>query len=262
MSSPFWVRITERTADGLASSSEPFHTFGPGPYALVAPHDDDFVLGAGLLASAAAVCGISVQIAVATDGALGYVQPGERAGLPDVRQRELRAACGALGLPDDCLHFLNFPDGSLVLHQGCRGPDEPDTLGQRLVTWLRAMQPSTVFVCTPGDVHPDHRVAALETEIACVWAASRIWLDRGDPCQELRLWHYAVYAPFEGAPEAQLETSEAALERKLAALRCFKSQGVIDPMLSRLAQGGPREYFKRARKLQYRPDEYASLFEA
>lgn len=233
---------------------------GGGTWLLIAPHDDDFILGAGLLLVAAQAQGIAVHVAVATDGSLGYARPEERAGLVATRERELALACQQLGLPAARLHRLNFPDGSLVAHQGCRGPDQPDALAQRLVTLLRAVQPRSVFVCSPEDVHPDHRVCAMESEIACVWAASQIWLERGAPIAEPERFHYAVYAPFSGPPDFQVQLDPGALGLKLGALRCFESQGVIEPMIERLKQAGPYEYFQRARALQYRPERYAPLF--
>jgi LmbE family N-acetylglucosaminyl deacetylase len=260
MSSPFRLRVRQRDAHGseevaLATA------LGAGPWLLLAPHDDDFILGAGLLVLAGHAAGVEVHVAVATDGSLGYARPEQRAALVPTRARELRQAAQQLGLSVERLHCLGFRDGSLIVEQGCREPGQPDTLAQRLVTLLRAIRPSSVFVCSPEDVHPDHRVCASESEIACVWAASSIWLERGEPIATPQRFHYAVYAPFVGAPELQLRADGAALARKLAALRCFESQGVIEPMTERLTQAGSYEYFQRARELHYTPEQYARSFE-
>jgi LmbE family N-acetylglucosaminyl deacetylase len=260
MKHPFLVRVRD-PATGVASASDLPNALGAGPWLVVVPHDDDLVLGMGLLAAAAARTGIALHVAVATDGALGYVRPEERANLGALRAQELRDACALLGIRSEHVHALGFPDGSLVAHQGCRAADQPDTFAQRLVTLLRFVRPQCVFVCTPDDVHPDHRVSAQESEIACVWAGSKIWLERGEPCPEPRRFHYAVYAPFNGPPEVELEVDEAMFEQKLAALRAFASQGVIEPMIERLREAGPYEYFKRARALAYDPRQYRGLFD-
>jgi LmbE family N-acetylglucosaminyl deacetylase len=260
MDTQFRVRMRSRQPSQPSAESTLSAALGAGPWLLLAPHDDDFILGAGLAVAAALVQGIDVHVAVATDGSLGYVRPEEQGGLVATRERELSAAAAQLGLPAPNLHRLNFPDGSLIAHQGCRGADQPDSLGQRLVTLLRALRPSSVFVCTPEDVHPDHRVCASECEIACVWAASQIWLERGAPIAEPQRFHYAVYAAFMGAPDVQVAADPAALELKLGALRCFESQGVIEPMIERLRQAGPYEYFQHARSLRYEPEQYAELF--
>lgn len=252
-----------RRADG--STAKPASAlkdlFGSGPWLVVVPHDDDLVLGMGLTVCAAAREGIEVHVAVATDGSLGYVKPEERSALVATRARELDAACETLGISGARVHHLGLPDGSLVMHQGCRPEGEPPTLSQRLVELMRGVAPSHVFVCTPTDIHPDHRVAASETEIACFWAASRIWLDLGEPIAEPMRWHYAVYCPFEGAPDLEVAADAALLDAKLSALGCFKSQGVIDPMVARLRADGPFEYLKRASFEPYRPRTYRGLFE-
>jgi LmbE family N-acetylglucosaminyl deacetylase len=259
MNHPFWVRVRESSEGAIRESALPL-ALGAGPWLVIIPHDDDLVLGMGLMVAAAVASGIEVHVAVATDGSLGYVRPEERALLVETRARELSAACAVLGVRPVHVHTLGFADGSLIAQQGCRGPDHPDTFAQRLVTLLRAVCPSSVFVCTPDDVHPDHRACAQESEIACVWAASKIWLERGEPCPEPARFHYAVYAPFSASPEIQLEVSAPIFEQKLEALRCFASQGVIDPMIARLTQAGPFEYFKRARALTYDPSVYRALF--
>ena len=260
MSSQFRLRARHAAGRG-AHDVELATALGPGPWLLLAPHDDDFILGAGLLLLAAHAAGVEVHVAVVTDGSLGYGRPAQRAALVSTRERELSRAAEQLGLAAPRLHRLSFRDGSLIVEQGCRGADQPDTLGQRLVSLLRAIRPSSVFVCTPEDVHPDHRVCASESEIACVWAASSIWLERGEPIASPQRFHYAVYAPFSGVPELQLAADGIALEQKLAALRCFESQGVIEPMIERLKQAGPYEYFQRARSLEYLPEQYAAWFE-
>jgi N-acetylglucosamine malate deacetylase 1 len=259
MNHPFWVRVREPAGDTV-KALDLSGALGIGPWLVIIPHDDDLVLGLGLLAAVAVQSGLEIHVAVATDGSLGYVRPEERNALVETRARELRAACAVLGLSAARVHALGFPDGSLIAHQGCRAADQPDTFAQRLVTLLRALRPGTVFTCTPDDVHPDHRVVAKESEIACVWASSRIWLERGEPCSEPARFHYAVYAPFDAPPEVELEVSAAIFEQKLAALRCFASQGVIDPMIERLSAAGPFEYFKRARELTYDPRAYRALF--
>ena len=259
MNHPFWVRLRDEST-GRSQQANLSESLGVGPWLVVVPHDDDLVLGMGLTVALAVAQGIDVQVAVATDGSLGYVRPEERAVLVETRAAELRKACAALGVPESSIHALGFPDGSLVAHQGCRGANQADTFAQRLVTLLRAVRPSTLFVCTPDDVHPDHRVCAQESEIASVWASSRIWLERGEPCTEPARFHYAVYAPFQGPPEIQIESVEAVFARKVAALRAFESQGVIEPMIASLTQAGPFEYFKRARELSYDPRTYRELF--
>ncbi len=172
------VRVATRETDGsLRDPGKLTAALGPGPWLVVSPHDDDLVLGLGLTIAAAAAQGIEVHVAVVTDGSMGYVELHEQATLAETRARELEASVRVLGVDPARVHQLGFHDGSLGAAQGCRPPGEPAALGQRLVQILRAVRPSSVFVCTPRDLHPDHRVTASETEMACTWASSRIWLE-------------------------------------------------------------------------------------
>jgi LmbE family N-acetylglucosaminyl deacetylase/fructoselysine-6-P-deglycase FrlB-like protein len=256
------VRVTTRGSDGsLNAPGRLAVALGPGPWLVVAPHDDDAVLGMGLTIAAAAAEGIAVHVAVVTDGSMGYVELHEQATLAETRARELEAALRVLGLDASRVHALGFRDGSLGAAQGCRPPGEPPALGQRLVALMRALRPSTVFVCTPRDIHPDHRVTASETEMACLWAASRIWLELGAPISAPAVFHYAVYCAFERAPELEIAGTPALLDRKLAALAAFASQGFIDPMVARIRADGPHEYLARAAEQPYRPRSYRALFE-
>jgi LmbE family N-acetylglucosaminyl deacetylase len=254
-------QISLRAPDGsLTVSESAAQLFGAGPWLVVSPHDDDIVLGLGLTAALAQKQKIPVHVAVATDGALGYVELKDRAGLVETRRRELVLSMRELGLPEEQVHRCELPDGSLIAHQGCRGPGEPRTLAQHLVYLLRKIRPSTLFVCTPRDVHPDHRAAASETAMAAVWASSRIWLELGEPIAPPACFEYAVYCAFEGAPEIEVRVSDAELEQKLRALRAFASQGVIDDMVARLSADGPYEYVRRVPFEPYRPSLYRGLF--
>src|SRR3954463_16211798 len=72
---------------------------------VVAPHPDDESLGCGGTIARKAARGTPGTGVLATDG-------GDATG----RRAEARAAVGALGLSDDDLVFLGFPDGELVEH--------------------------------------------------------------------------------------------------------------------------------------------------
>jgi LmbE family N-acetylglucosaminyl deacetylase len=247
----------DRSATRVVSATQ---AFGAGPWLVVVPHDDDLVLGMGLLLGAAAGH-VEVHVAIATDGAMGYARVEDRSDIVAVRRHELERAAAALGIAAERIHWLGFADGVLALHQGCRPPGEPPGLGQSIAGLIREVRASTVFACAPSDTHPDHRITTSEVDIAVFWASSRIWLELGEPVALPSRWDYAVYCAFDGAPDAELRGDHALLERKLAALACFESQGVIDPMVEELRRAGPVEYFRRAGRSPYQPGEYRALFE-
>ena len=79
MSTHVPVQIRERGGRDTQLAS----AFGAGPWLLIAPHDDDFILGAGLLVLAAQAQGLPLHVAVATD------DPGHAAPIGDEARRLL-----------------------------------------------------------------------------------------------------------------------------------------------------------------------------
>lgn len=76
---------------------------------VIAPHpDDEILLAAGVLRRAVEA-GQRAAVLVLTNGDLGCERDGE------VRQAETVAALEALGLTEDDVHFLGYPDGHLAL---------------------------------------------------------------------------------------------------------------------------------------------------
>lgn len=234
---------------------------GPSPWLVVVPHDDDLVLGSGMLLSLAADAGIEVHVAVCTDGRLGYADPADRASIGAVRRAELEAAMGVLGLDAGRAHYLGFADGSLAQQVGARPQPHPPGLGQALAALIRTIAPGVVFACHERDVHPDHRAVAVEAAIACFWASSDIWRDLGQPVALPEHWLYGVYVGFDGPPDLRLRASDAALDRKLEALAQFQSQTVIEAMVTKTRNDGPEEFFQRAPRPNHGPAAYARHFD-
>jgi len=246
--------------DSSTALDQAASTLGPGPWLVIAPHDDDAILGMGLAIRAATLAGMEVHIAVVTDGRMGWNDPAERDTLVAVRAAELQAACRVIGVPDERLHHLGFPDGSLHLHQGCRPDADGGGLGRALTRVFRTVRPGAIFCATAADLHPDHRYTASETAMAAAWASGPIWQELGKPITAPRMWHYAVYCEFPQAPDCQIVGAPAHLSAKLSALACFVSQPFIDAMVAAVRANGAVEYLREVTVLPYRPSAYAALF--
>lgn len=101
---------------------------GPEKWLLIAPHDDDILIGGGLLLQEAVLHGRRIKLLITTDGSQGYCFPGDRDRIAEVRRRETLEAYGLLGIPESDIQWLDFPDGGLALWQGRRaaGPGRAD----------------------------------------------------------------------------------------------------------------------------------------
>jgi LmbE family N-acetylglucosaminyl deacetylase len=239
---------------------------------LISPHDDDALVGAGLLILAAAAAGLPTDLAVVTDGAMGYCRLEQRETIRHIRREETFAAYASLGLEASRIHWLGLPDGDLPHWQGRRFVGEDarvpgaycgaSGLQNAFCYLLRRVRPTHVVLPTAADLHPDHRVTHSELMISCFHAGGAIWPELGEPLEAVPAIHeMAVYCNFPSPPQLQLRADLAALERKLAALACFASQEQIGELIEAVRRGGPVEYFRRAEYSLYDPAEYEGLFE-
>ena len=113
-----------------------------------APHPDDETLGCGGMILRKNQVGARVQIVFMTDGSqshAGFLAPSE---LAQLRQVEARAAGKALGVDEDDLFFLGFPDGELKKHQAAARV--------RVAAILEATHPAEIFIPYHSDSTSDH----------------------------------------------------------------------------------------------------------
>ena len=136
---------------------------------VVNAHPDDSDFGASGTISQWVKQGIHVSYVLCTNGDQGgEASSYSREEMPQVRQREQRAACAALGISD--VTFLNYVDGHL----------EPTLqLRKDIVRQIRRVQPDRIVCQSPernweriGASHPDH-LAAGEATIQAVYPDAR-----------------------------------------------------------------------------------------
>ncbi len=155
-------------------------------WVVIAPHlDDETLIASGVLARAVEA-GESVAVVVMTNGDFDCVHDGL------VREGESVVGLAALGVPEDRVFFLGYPDGGLsrlgreplpskriedghcttgTTTYGARGHGKRDVHGARfgkhavythdavvsdLATLLGELRPENVVVTHPSDTHPDH----------------------------------------------------------------------------------------------------------
>jgi LmbE family N-acetylglucosaminyl deacetylase len=172
---------------------------------VLAPHQDDEVLGCGGLLAQLAAAGGAVRVLFLTDGGGGAETIEDREAYRRRRREESGAACEILGLAG-CDH-LGLPDGALEHHL-----DEAVEGMRRAVLTQR---PELLLVPSPLEISRDHRAAfaALHRLLAP--------LREGQPDQEpfrgLRVLLYEVNHP--GHPDLLVDVSgeRERLERAMAA---------------------------------------------
>ena len=196
-------------------------------------HPDDSDFGASGTIAQWVKKGIHVSYCICTNGDQG----GEESGIPveempEVRQREQRAAGAAIGVTD--ITFLNYRDGSL----------EP-TLGLRkdLVRAIRIAQPDRLLCQSPernwdriGASHPDH-LAAGEGAIQAVYPDARNPFAFLDLAAEGHLpWRVKeVWMMGHATPDHFVDITET-FELKMKALYSHVSQTAHNPELENMVR--------------------------
>ncbi|MGB9792028.1 MAG: PIG-L deacetylase family protein [Thermacetogeniaceae bacterium] len=141
---------------------------------MIAPHPDDETLAAAGIIQRTLRSRGKVKVVVVTSGnhfvkaaqivtGKGKVGPKEFAYLGRVREKECLAALRELGVRENDIIFMRYPDkGLLMLWQSSRGRNLSCTAqGRQLANFLRnfiiSFHPTDIYYPASVDEHPDHR---------------------------------------------------------------------------------------------------------
>jgi len=239
-------------------------------FLFVGAHDDDLVVGAGLLMQLAKRENVPVFILIATDGSMGYCSLEEKDSISEIRRRETFECYHSLGVPEENILWLGFPDCQMNNFRGRRPAIENDrgviagfTGTQNSFTYyLRKIKPSRCFVVSSADLHPDHLIVNEELLISLFHSTGSIWPELGAPLDETPLiYELANYCNFPGPPQLQINTPISLLDKKISAIEAYRSQRQIEATAGIVKRGGPVEYIRELQFKLYTPSDYDHLFE-
>jgi len=264
-----------RLGDGKIVSSDAREIFDDWQgqqerWMFVSPHDDDVVIGAGLTVQAGLAEGAEVHVVITTDGRMGYCRLPQRRTIVRIRGDEAQEAYRTLGLPPERVRPLGFPDCNLNAYRGRHfttigDPTEIEGasgLQNAFPYVLRQIRPTRVFLPTPTDLHPDHKIVYEEMLISLFHAQGSIWPELGPPIQKVPIvYEYATYCDFPEPPQIQLVVPSEFHERKINAIRCFASQEQIEVLVETQRRIGPIEYIRQVVFNLYSPEKYSQIFE-
>ncbi|MHC5213746.1 MAG: PIG-L deacetylase family protein, partial [Planctomycetota bacterium] len=234
------------------------------------PHDDDVALGAGLIVQLAQRENIPVYILIVTDGSMGYCTKEQKDKISEIRQKETYDCYQSLGVPDENIIWLAFPDCRLNYYRGRRFSDSNDWtkyegfigLQNSFTHWIRKIAPTQCFLPTSSDLHPDHKIVHEEFLISLFHASGNIWPELGESIEKVPFVHeMGVYCDFPEPPKVRIQTPEAYLEKKLNAIAAFKSQKQIASLIDIVRKSGPYEYLRELNFKLYQPMAYYDMFE-
>jgi LmbE family N-acetylglucosaminyl deacetylase len=237
---------------------------------MISPHDDDAVLGAGLLIQLAKREKVPVHILIVTDGSMGYCSLDEKSTIAEIRRDESFECYQSLGVAKRNIVWLGFPDCQLSNQRGRRPAAGDDPVGisgftgmQNAFTYhLRKIRPTQCFLPTWNDLHPDHRIIYEEFLISMFHAAGNIWPELGKPLEKVPYVNtYAVYCDFAQPPTLRMRTPISYLEKKLKDISAFRSQKQISSLIDNVRHCGPEEYIRAIDFKLYHPSSYRNMFE-
>jgi LmbE family N-acetylglucosaminyl deacetylase len=239
-------------------------------FLMISPHDDDVVLGAGLLTQIAMREKVPVYILIVTDGRMGYCSSKEKDGISEIRKKETFECYQSLGIPKENIIWMGYPDSMLNHYRG-RSYSEADSaraisgytgLQNSFTYFLRKIRPTQCFIPTSQDLHPDHRIVFEEFLISCFHAAGDIWPELGGKIDAVPyLNELAIYCDFPVPPTLRIMTPEALLDKKLEAIGAFRSQKQISALIKNVKASGPQEYIRNLEFRLYHPSAYHNMFE-
>ncbi|OHB62493.1 MAG: hypothetical protein A2167_03260 [Planctomycetes bacterium RBG_13_46_10] len=279
-----------RVGDKLASVSR--HWQGKKErFLVISPHDDDAVLGAGLLIQLAKREKVPVHIMIVTDGSMGYCKSKERRTITEIRRSETFQCYQSLGVPKINILWLGFPDCQLSNFRGRReaqcsildsrysqNTDIRESsiknreseleiegfigLQNTFTYYLRKIKPTQCFLPTQNDLHPDHRIIYEEFLISLFHSAGDIWPELGKPVSAVPYVNtYAIYCDFAAHPTLRMRTPVSYLDKKLEAIAAFRSQRQISTLIKNVRHGGSEEYIRSIDFKLYDPASYRNKFD-
>ncbi len=267
------MKFYRRTKHGLKIDdklSGLFSTWNPEDevWLFIGPHDDDTVIGAGLLLQAGLQENVQVHSLVTSDGRMGYCHENQRDKIIDIRRDETYKSFDILGMPKENIHYGNFPDCNLNAFIGRRKAQagDPDIVGftglQNLFTYyLRKIKPKRVFLPTGQDLHPDHKIVYQELLISLFHASGNIWPELGPILKQVPyVYEFPVYCDLAEPSTIKVIADDDVFNKKLEAILAYQSQEQIAQLVESRRDGGPFEFFLPVSYAFYHPTNYSGLF--
>lgn len=187
-----------QTVDVTADINLLFPDFGKEEVlAVMSPHDDDAIIGAGYAILAAQKAGAEVYIVIFCRGDAGYSTVGEKETIEDVRAAETVACYSRLGIPESRILRMNYPDFSAIQHIGWSLPDGTPGDMPAILRFLREKQVTRVMIPNHYHEHIDHLATYLMTSFDVPQAGDAALVDHGTPHAVRSTLQYSVWADFD-----------------------------------------------------------------
>lgn len=205
---------------------------------VLCPHDDDGVIGSGLLLYELYNLGIDVYVAIMSDGSKGYCDEEQKDNIISKRKKEARESYGILGVSPYHIKRFELPDSDL-----CKSALTWET-EKNLIEYFRDIRATRFLLPNQNDFHLDHWITFQIGRYSAIQASEGIAPDLGEKSKRDTIIRYGVWSTFDGNPTHGIMTSSDTLEKKLKGLSCFNSQKQINEIIKEIEKRGPYEFFQ------------------
>ena len=197
--------------------------------AVMSPHDDDALIGAGYAMLAAQAAGAEVYVVIFCRGDAGYSTVEEKATIEAVREAETVECYRRLGIENDHILRMNFPDFSAFCNIGWERADGSFGDMPRILSFLRNKRVSRVMVPNHHREHIDHTAAHIMSTFDVPQAGDAALVDYGTPHAVKSVLEYSVWA--------DLDPTDALVAQRGAGLRANRILSVSSDAEARISDG-------------------------
>jgi len=162
--------------------------------AVMSPHDDDAIIGAGYAMLAAKDAGADVYVVIFCRGDAGYSTVEEKATIEAVREKETFDCYERLGIPRDHILRMNFPDFSAISHVGWELATEKPGDMPVILRFLREKKVTRVMIPNHYHEHIDHFATYMMSSFDTPQAGDAALVDHGIPHAVKSTLQYSVWA--------------------------------------------------------------------
>ena len=210
--------------------SEIFPDFGDNEVlAVMSPHDDDAIIGAGYAMLAAKEAGADVYVVIFCRGDAGYSTVEEKDTIEAVREKETVECYKRLGIPADHILRLNFPDFSAFCNIGWEKADGTPGDMPRILRFFRDKKVTRVMVPNHHREHIDHTAAHIMSSFDVPQAGDAALVDHGTPHAVRSVLEYSVWA--------DLDPQDALVSGRDATLRANRILSVSSDVEEKIDDG-------------------------
>ena len=195
--------------------------------AVMSPHDDDAVIGAGYSILAAKEAGADVYVVIFCRGDAGYSTVEEKDTIEAVREMETYECYKRLGIEENHILRLNFPDFSAISNIGWERCDKSAGDMPRILRFFREKKVTRVMIPNHYHEHIDHLSAYLMSSYDVPQAGDSALVDYGEPHSVRSTLQYSVWA--------DLDPEDALINNRPADLRANRILAVKKEIEEKIA---------------------------